>query len=130
MDGRPHPSPNAQHTEGGFTTGKWEGDTLTAYTTHLKAAWIRRGVGIPGSDETTITTHITRHDDLLTIMTIQEDPYYLTEPHVVTPHLAARSARQPDAGRRVRHRQRNPVPSKTRASCRTTSRARTPRPIS
>ena len=84
MDGRPHPSPNAQHTEGGFTTGKWEGDTLTAYTTHLKTAWIRRGVGIPGSDETTITTHITRHDDLLTIMTIQEDPYYLTEPHVVT----------------------------------------------
>jgi hypothetical protein len=74
MDGRPHPSPNAQHTEGGFTTGKWEGDTLTAHTTHLKAAWIRRGVGIPGSDETTITTHITRHDDLLTIMTIQEDP--------------------------------------------------------
>ena len=40
MDGRPHPSPNARHTEGGFTTGKWEGDTLTAYTTHLKAAWI------------------------------------------------------------------------------------------
>jgi len=84
MDGRPHPSPNAQHTEGGFTTGKWEGDTLTAYTTHLKAAWIRRGVGIPGSDETTLTTHITRHDDLLTITTIQEDPYYLTEPHVVS----------------------------------------------
>ncbi len=84
MDGRPHPSPNAQHSEGGFTTGKWEGDTLTAYTTHLKAAWIRRGVGIPGSDDTTFTTHITRHDDLLTIMTIQEDPHYLTEPHVVT----------------------------------------------
>ena len=84
MDGRPHPSPNAQHTEGGFTTGKWEGDTLTAHMTHLKAAWIRRGVGIPASDETTITLHVTRHDDLLTIMTIQDDPYYLTEPHVVT----------------------------------------------
>ena len=28
--------------------------------------------------------HITRHDDLLTITTIQEDPYYLTEPHVVS----------------------------------------------
>ena len=84
MDGRPHPSGNAQHTEGGFTTGQWEGDTLTARTTHLKTAWIRRGVGIPGSDETTITMHITRHDDLLTITTIQEDPYYLTEPHVVS----------------------------------------------
>jgi hypothetical protein len=50
MDGRPHPSPNAQHWEGGFATGKWEGDTLTARITHLKTAWIRRGVGIPGSD--------------------------------------------------------------------------------
>jgi hypothetical protein len=84
MDGRAHPSPNAQHTEGGFATGQWEGDTLTARITHLKTAWIRRGVGIPASDDTTFALHITRHDDLLTIMTIQEDPYYLTEPHVVT----------------------------------------------
>ena len=30
MDGRPHPSPNALHSAGGFATGKWEGDTLTA----------------------------------------------------------------------------------------------------
>jgi hypothetical protein len=84
MDGRAHPSPNAQHTEGGFATGNWEGDTLTARVTHLKTAWIRRGVGIPGSDQTTITMYITRHDDLLTITTIQEDPFYLTEPHVVS----------------------------------------------
>jgi len=84
MDGRPHPSPNAQHTEGGFATGKWEGDTLTVQTTHVKTAWIRRGVGIPGSDESTFTLHITRHDDMLTVTTIQEDPYYLTEPHVVS----------------------------------------------
>ena len=84
MDGRPHPSANAQHTEGGFATGKWEGDTLTVQTTHVKTAWIRRGVGIPGSDESTFTLHITRHDDMLTVTTIQEDPYYLTEPHVVS----------------------------------------------
>jgi hypothetical protein len=84
MDGRPHPSPNAMHPSGGFTTGKWEGDTLTARTTHVKTAWIRRGNGIPASDQSTFTTHITRHDDLLTITTIQEDPFYLTEPHVVS----------------------------------------------
>ena len=29
MDGRPHPSKHAAHTYGGFTTGVWEGDTLT-----------------------------------------------------------------------------------------------------
>jgi hypothetical protein len=47
-------------------------------------AWIRRGVGLPASDQTTMTTLITRHDDLLTITTIQRDPYYLSEPHVVS----------------------------------------------
>ena len=52
--------------------------------THLKTAWIRRGVGIPASDLTTITMHLTRREDLLTITTIQEDPYYLSEPHVVS----------------------------------------------
>ena len=84
MDGRSHPSPNALHLAGGFTTGKWEGDTLTTRTTHLKTAWIRRGVGIPGSDQSTISSHFTLHDDLLTVTTIQEDPIYLTEPHVVS----------------------------------------------
>ena len=84
MDGRPHLSANALHLAGGFATGKWEGDTLTARLTHLKTAWIRRGVGIPASDETVITLHMTRRDDLLTMVTIQEDPYYLTEPHVVS----------------------------------------------
>jgi hypothetical protein len=84
MDGRPHPSVNAQHTEGGFATGRWQGDTLVARLTHLKTAWIRRGVGIPASDHTIIEMYLTRRGDLLTITTIQEDPYYLTEPHVVS----------------------------------------------
>ena len=30
MDGRPHPSTNAPHTPGGFTTGEWEGTMLIA----------------------------------------------------------------------------------------------------
>jgi hypothetical protein len=84
MDGRPHPSPNALHREGSFATGEWEGDTLRVRMTHLKTAWIRRGVGIPGSDHSTITMFLTRRDNLLTATTIQEDPYYLTEPHVVS----------------------------------------------
>lgn len=84
MDQRPHPSPNAFHSNAGFTTGHWEGDTLVARTTHVKTAWIRRGVGIPGSDLSEFRVFITRHDNLLTIMTIQEDPIYLTEPHVVS----------------------------------------------
>ena len=84
MDGRPHPSANAWHPSSGFTTGRWEGDTLVARTTHVKTQWIRRGVGIPGSDQSTFTAFITRRDNLLTITTVQEDPVYLTEPHVVS----------------------------------------------
>ena len=84
MDGRPHPSGNAFYPFSGFTTGTWEGDTLTVRTTHLKATTIRRGNGIPASDQATVTAHLTRHDDLLTIIVIQEDPVYLTEPHVVS----------------------------------------------
>ena len=84
MDGRPHPSPNAWHPNSGFTTGKWEGDTLVARTTHVKTAWIRRGVGIPASDRSEFTVMITRHDNLLTVTTVQEDPIYLTEPHIVS----------------------------------------------
>ncbi len=68
MDGRPHPSANAQHTEGGFATGTWEGDTLVAHVTHLKTAWIRRGVGIPASDHTTIDMYFTRRDNLLVVV--------------------------------------------------------------
>ena len=45
--------------------------SLTARTTHVKTAWIRRGNGIPGSDQSTYIVHITRHEDLLTIVTIQ-----------------------------------------------------------
>ena len=84
MDGRPHPSANAFYPFSGFTTGQWEGDTLTAYTTHMKTAVLRRANGVPKSDQATATIHITRHDDLLTIVTIEEDPVYLTEPLVIS----------------------------------------------
>ena len=84
MDGRPHPSPNALSSFSGFSTGTWEGDTLTVSTTNLKAANLRRGNGSSSSDLATVTAHFTRHDDLLTVTTIQEDPIYLTEPWVVS----------------------------------------------
>ena len=36
MDGRPHPSENAPHSWGGFSTGQWIGDMLRIETTHVK----------------------------------------------------------------------------------------------
>src|SRR5439155_20505753 len=42
MDDRPHPGEYAPHTWAGFSTGKWDGDMLTVYTTHIKTGWIQR----------------------------------------------------------------------------------------
>jgi len=79
MDGRPHPPDYAPHTWMGFSTGKWEGDILTVYTTHIKQGWIRRN-GLPQSDQATMTEHFIRHGDHLTHVMILHDPVYLTEP--------------------------------------------------
>lgn len=81
MDGRPHPSENAPHTFMGFSTGKWEGNVLTVYTTHIKQGWIRRN-GLPLSDEATLTEHFIRYGDIMTHVTIARDPVYLAEPLV------------------------------------------------
>jgi len=83
MDGRPHPSRNAPHDPGGFTTGVWEDDVLTAYTTHMPAGIYRRN-GVPSSDEATMTTRFFRHGDLLTVSARIEDPIYLAEPLYLT----------------------------------------------
>jgi hypothetical protein len=91
MDGRPHPSDNAVHERGGFTTGTWEGDTLVTYTTHMKAGIIRRN-GVPSSDQATMTTYFIRNGDLLTLLAILEDPVYLSEPEVITKDFQLDSA--------------------------------------
>ncbi len=83
MDGRPHPPEEAPHTFMGFSTGKWEGNILTVYTTHIKQGWVRRN-GLPQSDRATLTEHFIRHGDNLTHVTILTDPIYLTEPLVKT----------------------------------------------
>ena len=83
MDGRPHPSPNAPHQRGGFTTGAWEGDTLVAYTTHMRAGVIRRN-GVPTSDRASMTTYFFRNGDLMTMLVVVEDPVYLSEPFMVS----------------------------------------------
>ena len=83
MDGRPHPSANAPHSQAGFTTGVWDGDVLTATTTHMLTGYLRRN-GVMTSDEATMTTHFIRHGDMLTVASQMEDPVYLTEPYYIT----------------------------------------------
>jgi hypothetical protein len=81
LDGRPHPPEEAAHTWAGFSTGKWNGDTLSIETTHLKEYILRRD-GIPTSDLAHITEHWIRHGDYLTVVLILYDPVYLTEPFI------------------------------------------------
>src|SRR5262245_33277919 len=81
MDGRPHPPAWAPHTWTGFSTGEWVGNTLKVVTTHLKDGFLKRG-GPQTSDMYTMTEFITRHDEILTIVTVIEDPIYLEQPYV------------------------------------------------
>lgn len=81
LDGRPHPPANAPHTWQGFSTGVWEGNMLTVTTTHLKTNYLRRN-GVPRSDRAAATEHWIRHGDYLTVVTVIEDPVFLTEPLV------------------------------------------------
>jgi len=81
MDGRERPSKNAPHTWGGFSTAEWVGDMLKITTTHLKEDYYRRN-GVPSSDEATLTQYWLRRGDILTWVTIANDPIYLTEPMI------------------------------------------------
>jgi cyclase len=81
LDGRPHPPEYAPHSFMGFSTGEWNGDTLTITTTHIKAGYFRRG-GMPASDRTVVVEHWIRHGNLLSQITIATDPVYLTEPYI------------------------------------------------
>jgi glyoxylase-like metal-dependent hydrolase (beta-lactamase superfamily II) len=81
MDKRPHPPAWAPHTWTGFSTGEWIGNTLKVTTTHLKDGYLKRG-GPQTSDMYSMTEYITRHDDILTIVTVVDDPIYQDQPYV------------------------------------------------
>jgi len=81
MDGRAHPPAYAAHSWQGFSTGKWEGDMLTVDTTHLKPAYVRRD-GLARSEKATVREHFIRNGNVLTLVTIVNDPVYLTEPYI------------------------------------------------
>ena len=57
------------------------GNTLKVTTTHLKDGYLKRG-GPQTSDLYTMTEYLARHDDILTITTVVDDPVYLDEPYV------------------------------------------------
>jgi hypothetical protein len=78
LDGRPHPGPQAAHTWQGFSTGEWKGNQLAIATTHLKESYHRRN-GIASGPNRSFTERWVRHADVLTVVTIVDDPEMLTE---------------------------------------------------
>jgi glyoxylase-like metal-dependent hydrolase (beta-lactamase superfamily II) len=81
MDGRPHPPAWAPHSWTGFSTGEWMGRTLKITTTHLKDGYLRRG-GPQTTDMYAMTEFITRHDDVLMVVTVIDDPLYQDQPYI------------------------------------------------
>ncbi len=122
MDGRPHPSPNAPHTWMGFSTGKWEGDMLTVYTTHIKMGELRRN-GLLESDRGDAGGAFLPLRRLLTHVAIVTDPVTLTEPFIRTQtfRLTVRGGAELAVSVRVRGRGGATVRA---ARCRTICQAR------
>jgi glyoxylase-like metal-dependent hydrolase (beta-lactamase superfamily II) len=83
MDGRPHPSPYAEHTWDGFSTGAWEGGALKVTTSHMKMGYVHRN-GVAASPRSTMTEYFFRHGSHLVLVTILDDPVYLEAPLVRT----------------------------------------------
>jgi hypothetical protein len=83
MDGRAHPPEYGPRSWQGFSTGTWEGDHLHVITDHLREGWLRRN-GLDRSDEATISTHLMRHGNYLTVAVIVYDPVYLAAPFIRT----------------------------------------------
>ena len=81
MDGRAHPPEWAPHTWGGFSTARFEGNTLIVTTTHLKESYIRANTAI-FSEKARFTEYLTLDGDILTATTYLDDPVYMEEPHI------------------------------------------------
>ena len=79
MDRRQRPSVNGLHTFTGFTLGEWDGPVLRGSMTHMKRGITARN-GAPLSDQAAMTIHLVRNEDVLTILTVTEDPVYLEAP--------------------------------------------------
>ena len=113
MDGRAHPDDLAPHTWAGFSTGRWNRNTLVVTTTHIKTGWLQRN-GAPTSDLATMTEHFIRHGDHLMVMSFVKDPVFLSS-HGAHNHFVA-----------------SPVPLRSVGRlrpARSWTRSRSPRPV-
>ena len=79
LDDRPREE--GPHTWFGHSLGEWQGERLTVITTHIRPRYLRRN-GVTSTEDMVMTEHFLRTGDYLHLITIIEDPEYLTEPFV------------------------------------------------
>lgn len=89
MDGRPHPSPFAEHTYGGFSTGEWVGNSLKVTTTHMKTTFYNRN-GVPASYRGLMVEFFSRQGTRMAHFSWIDDPVYLDEPMVRSNEFSVR----------------------------------------
>jgi hypothetical protein len=87
LDGRPLPANDPQPWWYGYSTGRWEGDTLVVNSLGFKdQAWIDEW-GTPGSDQLKLTERIRRPTfGALEIQMTVEDPKTFTKPFTFSVH--------------------------------------------
>lgn len=91
MDGRQPPPPLALHTDAGFTSGEWQGETLVTNTTLIKDGYLERN-GVRSSNQLTVEMFFTRHGDELMLSGVVRDPIYLEAPWVLSTTLRLNTA--------------------------------------
>lgn len=79
LDGRPWPG--GELTWQGHSVGRFEGDMLVVTTTHMRPRYIRRN-GVPHSEDAVMTEYFMRTGEYLSLITVIEDPEFLSEPLV------------------------------------------------
>jgi hypothetical protein len=81
----PTAAPPAEHTQFGFSRGRWEGSTLVVETTHIAAGYFDHE-GTPQSDRITVVERFTPNADYsrLDYRLAVDDPVYFAEPFELT----------------------------------------------
>ncbi len=77
--------PPAEHTQFGFSRGRWEGDTLVVETDQIQAQYFDPD-GVPQSEQMRLVERFTPNEtyDRLDYRITVEDPVYFTEPFDLT----------------------------------------------
>jgi hypothetical protein len=91
--------PAAERSWQGHSVAEWDrAGSLKAVTTNLRAGYLRKN-GVPYSEDAVVTEYFDRFaasgSEWLTVITVVEDPKYLTQPFVTSTHFK----REPDGSK-------------------------------